>query len=200
MIALYKGRSLISRCIRLFTWSQYSHAAWIDAKANLVIEAWSGRVRMASSLSELHTPGTPVDVFFVDVTPEQDTIIAAFMHSQVGKAYDYRGIVHFITRRPETGAGQARWFCSELVHAAYRAAGIQLLSRVPDYKVSPGTLSYSPLLKHICSIVTGARGKAPARPAEQGVLSAAPECPKSETPSIAVRAEGIAETPEEWPV
>jgi hypothetical protein len=154
MIALYKGRSLISRIIRCVNWSDYSHAAWVDTVNNYVIEAWSGGVRKADSLHTNHTPGTIVDVFDVDVTVAQREAIAQFMVLQVGKRYDYRGIVHFITRRSESAAGQDRWFCSELVLAAYRAAGIDLLSRIPAYKVFPGMLAYSPLLKPVATITT----------------------------------------------
>jgi hypothetical protein len=159
MIALYKGRSLISRIIRCVNWSDYSHAAWVDTVNNYVIEAWSGGVRKADSLHTNHTPGTIVDVFDVDVTVAQREAIAQFMLLQVGKRYDYRGIVHFITRRSESAAGQDRWFCSELVLAAYRAAGIDLLSRIPAYKVFPGMLAYSPLLDPVGTITTRAESK-----------------------------------------
>ena len=154
MIALYKGRSLISRIIRCCNWSEYSHAAWVDTVNNYVIEAWGGRVRKAASLHTHHTPGTTVDVFSVVVTEQQREAIAQFMLLQVGKRYDYRGIVHFITRRAESAAGQDRWFCSELVLAAYRAAGIDLLARIPAYKVYPGMLAYSPLLDPVATITT----------------------------------------------
>jgi hypothetical protein len=159
MIALYKGRSLISRIIRCFNWSEYSHAAWIDTSRNRVYEAWNGWVREAPSLHTNHTPGTEVDVFSVPTSPDQQIVIAQFLRFQVGKRYDYRGIVHFITRRAESAAGQDRWFCSELVLAAYRAAGIDLLARIPAYKVYPGMLAYSPLLDPVGTITTRAESK-----------------------------------------
>jgi hypothetical protein len=198
MIALYKGRSLISRAIRCFTWSPYSHAAWIDTTANCVIEAWSGRVRRVADMSNQHTPGTAVDIFYVDVTREQDSKIAAFMQAQVGKRYDYRGVIHFITRRSENASGQTRWFCSELVHAAYRSAGIELLSRIPDYKVSPGLLSYSPLLRLVSTIKTRATEKASNRLSEQGAPKPAPSHAQTANPPLAERATGLAETLEDW--
>lgn len=197
MIAIYKGHSLISRIIRFANWSPYSHAAIIDPVGNRVIEAWQGRVQAARSLSELHTTTTEVDVFHVETTPEQSAAVLAFAYAQVGKRYDYRGILHFITRRPEYPGDQDRWFCSELVMAAYRAAGIDLLSRVPAFQVYPGMLSYSPLLKLVSTIWTVKPAKAPARPAERGVVSDAPTPAETANPQIAARAEAFAEMQEE---
>jgi len=201
MIALYRGKSLLSRTIRFFNWSPYSHAAWIDTVENCVIEAWKGRVRKTPDLSRQHSRGTEVDVFIVSgVTEEQSAAIAAFMRSQVGKRYDYRGVFHFLTRRPERPRDQERWFCSELVCAAYASAGVHLLARIPAWKVYPGMLAYSPLLQLVSTIKTRAPAKAPACPAEQGVISGAPTPEKTPTPQIAERAEAFAETQEDWPV
>lgn len=152
MIALYRGISPISRAIRFFTWSDYSHASYVRDDRSLEIESWhKGGVRERSVLGEGHPPCTKIDLFRINASSDQVRLIEGFLRSQVGKGYDYRGVVHFISRRDEELRGQERWFCSELVFAAHAHAGIHLLARVPAWKVSPGLLSMSPLLDYIGS-------------------------------------------------
>jgi uncharacterized protein YycO len=145
MIAFYQGRSLISRAIRLFNWSEFSHAAWIDDDASC-FEAWRGRVRHDACASANHTPGTPLYRYAVaGETPAIRAAVRGFLRAQVGKRYDYLGILGFVLRSSRL-ANQNRWFCSELVAAAYESAGLPLL-RLPSYKVYPGMLAASPLLR-----------------------------------------------------
>lgn len=144
MIALYKGRSWFSRIIRWFTWSQYSHAAWI-CRDGTILEAVAGRgVIRSSSLSDAHTPLTEVDVFKLNITEEQAQAVEAFMTRQLGKRYDWLGILGLVLRRRTENQGA--WFCSELVTNALNAAGIYPLLRVPCCKIFPGLLALSPLL------------------------------------------------------
>ena len=143
MIALYKGTSALSRLIRWQTWSEYSHAAWVFPDGS-VIEAWKGGVRHAPGILTQHTQGTDVDLFTLELTVEQRWAIQDFLIAQIGKPYDYAGILGFLaaakTENPE------KWFCSELIFAACKSTRIDLLRRVPSWKVSPGLLAYSPLL------------------------------------------------------
>jgi hypothetical protein len=156
MIALYKGISSLSRVIRWANRAIYSHAAWIDPESGACYEAWThGGVRKVPSFSSAHTPGTQLDIFATPATREQSLTIRRFLEWQIGKPYDWRGILHFVTRRPEYPRDQDRWFCSELVFAAYRSAGVPLLARVDAFTVSPGMLSWSPLLVHVRSAVCG---------------------------------------------
>ncbi len=149
MIALYKGQSWISRLIQWRTWSDYSHAAWVCDDGS-VIEAWvdgfmSGSVRRVENPWARHTPGTDVEFYDVALTPEQHWAAQEFLMRQVGKPYDFRGIWGFMTRKPEQEQGA--WFCSELVFTALQAAGVPLLARIEAFKVSPGLLALSPLLR-----------------------------------------------------
>jgi len=154
VIALYQGKSVISRAIRVFNWSDYSHAAWMDPADGTIIEAWHrGGVSHVPAFSTNHTPGTRVELYGVTgETPEQTAIIRAFLLDQVGKSYDYLGIMGFVFRSPRLHS-KRRWFCSELVAEAYATAGLPLL-RLPAFKVYPGMLAASPMLKHIAGIVT----------------------------------------------
>lgn len=160
MIAFYKGTSAMSRLIRSVNWGEYSHVAWLDPDHGDVVEAWTdGGVRQVESLSERHTAETVVDLFTVPLMTRQERdMIRQFLHGQIGKKYDWSGILHFVTRRPEHPRDQQAWFCSELIFAAFLFARLELLARIPAYKVFPSLMVYSPILVHIGTVTTGTRG------------------------------------------
>lgn len=151
MIALYKGKSIWpSRIIEFINWSDYSHASFVHAVTGVCVEAWPGGVQASPNFGTIHTKGTSVDFFrVIGATTEQESEAYCYMLDQVGKKYDYMGVLHFITRKE--GNNQKRWFCSELVFKAYQKAGINLLERIHPDKVYPGMLAYSPRLEYVCT-------------------------------------------------
>jgi uncharacterized protein YycO len=152
VIALYKGVSKPSRIIRAFNWSEYSHAAWVDDDGS-VYQAWSKGVTLTRSISEDHTPGTEVHLYTViGETPETREEVRKFMISQLGKKYDWLGILGFVFRAKSLHR-RTKWFCSELVAEAYASAAHPLV-RAPSFKVYPGMLAASPLLKHTGGMIT----------------------------------------------
>lgn len=141
MIALYRGRSLISRLIRWQTRSEYSHAAWVCADRSVIEAWWPHGVRHVAHPFVGHTPGTEIDLWAVSGLMEvQRLAIERFLLSQRGKPYDIRGVVRFVSRRP--GGRQTRWFCSELLAAALDLAGAPLLHAAP-HLLAPGHLPWS---------------------------------------------------------
>ena len=146
MIALYQGTSAVSRLIRWRTWSDYSHAAWV-CRDGSVIEAWHvGKgVRRVAGLLDQHTPGTQVDLFDVQGLDDGRRYdVETFLLAQLGKPYDFAGIMGFVAaRRVEN---PQKWFCSELIFAALQSVGIDILARIPAWKVTPGLLLLSPTL------------------------------------------------------
>lgn len=143
-ILAYKGTGLVSKLIRLQTRSEYSHVA-IQLLDGTVVEAWAaGGVRHVASPLEAHKSKTEIDVFLL--TEEFDSgAVLQFLNSQLGKKYDFRSIFRFLTRR--SSPLDDRWFCSELVLAAFRMGGLELLARVPSSEVSPRDITISPLLR-----------------------------------------------------
>lgn len=142
-ILLYKGRGLLSRMVRFQTRSEYSHAAiLLDDK---VVEATYVKGVAAVSVEKFKCQ---VDVFEVATTIGQDQKIKSFLVSQFGKFYDLTMCVRFFTRRQATRKTKGRWFCSELVFAAFQAAGIELFKHIEPWEVSPGLLARSPLLRY----------------------------------------------------
>lgn len=140
-VLLFRGRGFISRAIRWQTRSRYSHAA-ARMPDGRIIEAWQGagvRVKRLSDWSD-------IDAFRVrGMTGAQWETAICLMRAQLGKAYDYRGVLRFLSRRGPKE--DDRWFCSELVFHALHHAGVDLLARVGAGAVSPAMLSWSPLLE-----------------------------------------------------
>lgn len=87
--------------------------------------------------------------------------IAAWALAQVGKGYDYRGIAGFLARKDLDNAD--KFFCSELVSAAFWKPGIPLLRRLP-HAVAPGDLRDSPLLRLFAMLWTPAEARRDAEP------------------------------------
>lgn len=142
---LFNGRGKVSDAIRWQTDSNYSHAA-IELPDGSIIEAWQGSglellLMRGKVARKTLTDRSTITVFDVVQTPEQTAKIVEFLEAQVGKPYNYRGIVRFITRGMTDPHDS--WFCSELVFAAFQYAGINLLERIDAALVSPGMLEWS---------------------------------------------------------
>ena len=71
--------------------------------------------------------------------------VLKFCRGEDGKGYDWLADLRFLTHtnRPDV---PTRWNCSGFVHEALRAGGIELVARVPFWKISPESLRRSPLL------------------------------------------------------
>lgn len=139
-ILLFRGKGLISRLIRWQTRGGYSHAAILFADGVLVESMQFVGVR-----ARTYDPAEGADEFEIsDITASQIARVREFLTEHLGCGYDYWAIIRFIdrARMPDND----RWFCSELVFAALRLAGISLLLRIEDWAVSPGMLAVSPLL------------------------------------------------------
>lgn len=137
----------MSRLIQWQTRSEYSHAALVVpdvANGLLVVEAWQkSGVRIYRPTR--HERTTQMDLHDVEVTPQEQEAIYSWASSQVGKKYDWKSVFRFVTRR--RGVHEDTWFCSEFVFQAFHLAGVDLLARTPAWRVDPGLLARSPLLK-----------------------------------------------------
>ncbi|WP_456459700.1 YiiX/YebB-like N1pC/P60 family cysteine hydrolase [Desulfurobacterium sp.] len=145
-----KGISLTSRLIRWWQWSfPYTHIAYClslsDLNDPIVVEAWWNGVRQGK-FSDVHTPGTEFAVYSIQVTEEQKEKIEEFLQRQLGKPYDWLGILGFPLRNWKLES-KDRWFCSELVFTAFKQAGVELLKNTHPSEVSPRLFLKSPLLQ-----------------------------------------------------
>jgi hypothetical protein len=170
--------SFISDCIKLATYSAYSHTALLfcddmaveacgklhEIKAGNVIESWPPNgVQLAKSLSSNHTPGTVVDLFSFkkELSPGQEYWVAQFLLMLLGRKYDYVNdlrfvpIVRMLIRKPTSNIWDRKHvFCSELIMEGCIHGGIHLLERVKPVEVPPRDPPRSPLLKLERSVIT----------------------------------------------
>jgi hypothetical protein len=182
LIGCYEGTSLFSRLIKWETRSSISHVSILQVpdcvfdedrlaiRYNVlhaamdvcpVWEAWGSlnpstcRVFKRSDIHEGHTPGThirlmrlkPMHARMID----EDKVVA-FLDAQVGKKYDWLGIIRFALRIDRNRADE--WFCSELVYEAMERGGVSLLHNVDSYWVSPGDVHRSPKLTELIHVRT----------------------------------------------
>jgi len=142
-IALYRGTGWISRIIRWQSRGDYAHAALLLPDDTL-IEAMQFHGVRRRVADDLHC----ADVFDIPGATSDEWLDAFdFANHQIGRSYDYLGVLRFLSRSPN--AGRDSWFCSELVFAALWNAGVRLLDRIQPWAVSPSMLGTSPLLELI---------------------------------------------------
>ncbi len=171
-IVLFRGVSLFpSRAIRWFTRSPYSHAAFrFDAAAEKVarelknlgrlrlfyehniVEAWQGGVKNVYSMSTLHTPRTPVDIFdfYPALSPLEERQLILALAPLVGRPYSYWDIIAFVLRLRGESIKRGL-FCSQTVALAAEQAGRPLFLRTKPYEVPPGWIQRSLGLRLRCS-------------------------------------------------
>lgn len=150
-VLLFKGRGFVSNLIRWQQRSEYTHAAVLDELTNLVYESREFKGVRCLTLHEA-TLNQQVDVFDCPLTEPASAMLRSFLEEQVGKGYDYTMVARFLSRRQESRSSSGKWFCSELVAAAFTKVGMDLLLRIPPCNISPGLLSYSPRLEYVRSI------------------------------------------------
>ena len=153
-ILSYRGVSLLSKGIRAFTWGEYSHIAWPLFSGN-IIEAWKGGIRITQHPFTGHSRRTRVwlhDV--IDFDESKRPAVEGFLLSQVGKGYDYSGILRFMRRRDPRRwrdmtakdvdpADVNRWICSSI--GAYALARYERpLQDLPWWRMSPRLVVASP--------------------------------------------------------
>jgi hypothetical protein len=119
-IWFYKGTGkLFDKLIRWWTKSPYSHCEIVTNQVAIGADAWRGRV-IARDVNTFNRANW--DIVSVSVA-DNDWLL-----QQVGKRYDYLGILGFLLLKIEKPAW---WYCSELA-AAYLG-----ISKRP---ISPGEL------------------------------------------------------------
>ena len=142
-ILLFKGNDLVSRLIRWWSRSTYSHAAILVNET--VIESYPGigvRTRKWNTINR-----SEVDIFQIKDASFNWEKAAIFCWKEIGCKYDWRAIFGFIARTKARQPSVTRWICSELVYASVREGGIELLARVEPIEVSPAMIGYSTLLQ-----------------------------------------------------
>jgi uncharacterized protein YycO len=144
-IRLHSGKGFISKLIQFQTWSRYSHASL--ELYGIVYEAkeFIGTRRFVPK----YNSDDVTKVLAVQLTNFQARVMEQFLHNQMGSKYDYAQIVRILARQMQRKSSATRWFCSELVYAAFDAVGIALLREINPCQVTPQHLSLIPDLRAI---------------------------------------------------
>lgn len=135
----FRGKSLTSKAIKFWTRSEYSHIA-VQPFDDLpiLIEAWPHKGGFKTwwdwSSLEQHTPGTPFEVWAIDVPIEVEKSCMNQYNkwAREKQSYDWRGIIGFVFKFVRD-AKKGR-FCSE--------GAIEPLAREMDWnRITPSHIS-----------------------------------------------------------
>jgi len=137
-----QGKGWIGEVIRWFTKSKYSHTACYIGDGKIVESDFGGVM-----ISSVKKYDGKFDVFrhrFATETQLADAVL--WMKGQVGKGYDYLGLIGvglaIIGRKGRNCFDDKnRYWCSELVADGYINSGIVLCVDPDTYKVSPQDLA-----------------------------------------------------------
>jgi len=130
------SRSIAASAIRFGTWSWCSHVDLVLPDGSL-LGAIPGGV-------QIHRLEEPARVERFRVAADEGAVVAA-MQSQLGRPYDWDGILGWTFRRD--WQEEDSWFCSELVAWAFQQAGNPLLRAECVHRITPRDLLLSPLLQ-----------------------------------------------------
>ena len=158
LVALYQNDSFVSRLIRFWTHSKYSHSeVWNTDIGESVSAEAHGVVLKQMPVLTRHGRGQKVDAFSYDrpLSLEEEQAVWRSALGMVGWKYDYFSVfLGFTLGLKEPKASLSKWFCSEVVVEAFRLAKLPLLRRTPASRVSPRDLAMSTKLKFQKTFIT----------------------------------------------
>lgn len=136
-------RDLTCFLIRTGTWSEWSHVDVCLPEGLLGAHCDSG---VAIRPFDYEPKARYIYYEIRNLTDDQERLIRQFLIDQIHKRYDYGAILGDILRRDWRSDG--KWFCSELVAAAFEKGGAPLLNpSIAVDRISPRDLTLSPYLE-----------------------------------------------------
>lgn len=136
-ILFAEGHKIFSKLIMRVTWSRFSHVGIVDETGEYVYEAeaFMGVVKTPMKSFIERYNGKVVRETFRCESPEK---AYAFINAQLGKSYDYMGILGFIFKT--SWQSKDSWFCSELISKAMEEGGTPLFRKEYDSRITPEDL------------------------------------------------------------
>lgn len=132
----------VSRIIRFFTRSEFSHVEFLDLETGLVYGSVPGEGVRISTIEKLSSESTKIKICNINKPYDRLQVIDR-ISSQVGKKYDWVAILGIVIRDPIQDP--TRWICSELICWAFEP---QLrLVVIPSFQATPETLMESSFIK-----------------------------------------------------
>ena len=151
-ILLFKNTGLMSKIIQWGTNSPYSHVAvCVDAEMNLIIEA-QGMVR-AADIRKM----TNYDIFRIKRGHRYNlNTTISFLVSKLNEKYDYAGVIFLgiiklfrLKKLANKWQKDRDYFCSELVYAAFKAGGLEIVDKESAGIVSPADIANSTIIEKV---------------------------------------------------
>lgn len=139
-IVMSKRKGFFSSLIKWQTRGPYSHA-YIVIRGMAYEADWRGVRKYRFNTLRKHEEAWSVPLFVAS----RITRARMFAEAQVGKKYDFSSVLRFVSRRQASRKSAGVWFCSELVFAIFKHAGLLLL-RAEPWEVSPNLLTRSTLI------------------------------------------------------
>jgi len=138
-VVLTDGKGPSGAFIRWYTWSWAAHAG-VELTDGIIDATPSRGVSLHAGID-----GTQIRHYTIlGLTPVIELAVRKFLIAQKGKPYDWSAIVGLGIRRD--WYSDDKWFCSELVAAAFEQAGLPLLNTLRSNRITPRDLELSPLL------------------------------------------------------
>ncbi len=158
-VLMYRGRSLVSKLIRWFTKSRYSHAGlavWWNDRLMVMEAVGKGVIVNPLSVNVAHYDGR-VEWFasVAEISENERIELVRFAQQELGKEYATWkiiaiGLAILFGKSAETTdklRRERRLFCSYYVAQAYNAIGRDLKKNVSDRFMTPDDIASSPELK-----------------------------------------------------
>ena len=152
-IAFYKGETFVDKTVIFLSRGGYSHCTIVFDDGSIIESKPFCGVQKCEYFTSSLESNCLIDIFEVYTTKHQDKIIKEFLEKQLGKGYDYLSVIGFVVYATDEGRKKyGRWFCSELVFAAFKKAGINLMDRTDAWLLSPTILSYNTKMNFVESV------------------------------------------------
>jgi uncharacterized protein YycO len=134
--------------IRLGTKSSWCHVDLLFDDGTLIGATGKGvqKLTLQERLADKHIFRYRID----EIPLPYEESARLFAEQQVGKPYDYTAVFAFALPFRENWNQDNKWFCSELAAATIGRGGTQI-AREEQWRITPGYLDTSPLLKTIPS-------------------------------------------------
>lgn len=152
-IVLVKGTGFLSRCVRFFTNSQYSHVAMLVTEKHIIEANW---YKKANIVEFKYNPKT-MEIYRLKggLDENQKKILLLHAYDMLNSYYDYFQIFGYVIgsligkQYINPFNSSALVICSELIDRAYLSIGIDLVPEKAEGDVVPKDISKSFCLERI---------------------------------------------------
>lgn len=123
-VAFYKawcgsGKKL-DKLISIWTWGPFSHCELIFSDGtSFSSSSRDGGVRY----KKIHYVPDHWEILDIDINPNQEKDLRSWCDGEVGKSYDYLGVLMYVPRKTDV-QNKKKWYCSEICSTVLEFAGL----------------------------------------------------------------------------